>query len=107
MRGIFTDKHPRRAINNIHVDKQLVFIVCHDDDIPRDHQHQLDEQQCQRQPDGVSPTGPEYDYRWHLWQQQIMYRLGIWTVLFSMGLLWVFRHVLLANLAVSAQLWDM
>lgn len=90
MRGILTDFHPRRAINDILVDNQLVFIDRHDDDILRDHQHQLDEQQCQREPDGVPPAGPEYDYRWHLRKQQILYRMGVWAVLFAVGLLRVF-----------------
>lgn len=90
MRGILTDHNSGRAINNIYVDKQLILIVCHDDDILWDHQYQLDEQQRQREPDGVPPAGPEYDYRWHLRKQQILYRMGVWAVLFAVGLLRVF-----------------
>lgn len=67
MRGVFI-YHARRAIDDVHFNDQLIFFDRHDDDDLGDHQHQLYEQQCHREPDGVSPAGSVNDDRRNVWQ---------------------------------------
>ncbi|KAG6358198.1 hypothetical protein INS49_014082 [Diaporthe citri] len=61
MRGIVVNYYPRRAINDVYVNEQLIFFNCYDDDDDLwNHQHQLYEQQCQCEPNGLSPAGPDH-----------------------------------------------
>lgn len=41
MRGIIVNYYPRRAINDVYFNEQLIFFDCHDDDDLGNHQHQL------------------------------------------------------------------
>ncbi|KAI7775611.1 hypothetical protein LA080_006526 [Diaporthe eres] len=68
MRGIVVNYYPRRAIHDVYLNEQLIFLDCHDNNDLGDHQHQLYEQQCQCEPNGLSPPGPEHDDRRNLWQ---------------------------------------
>lgn len=108
MRWIVVD-HARRAIDNIHfnVNKQLIFFNWHDDDDFGHHQHELYEQQCQCKPNGHSPAGSKHHHRRHVRKQQVLYWMGVWTMLFTVGLLWVVGYLLFTHFVVSAQLRDM
>lgn len=68
MRGIFADYHARRTIDNVHHNEQFIFFDRYGNDDLRDDQHQLYEQQCHREPDGVSTAGPVNDNRRNVWQ---------------------------------------
>ena len=107
MRGIFVDDDARRAIDDILVNEQLIHIDSHNDDNLGDHQHQLFQQQRERQPDTWSPARPDPDHGRHVWKQQVMYSLAVWTMLFPVWILWLGGRVLLPDCRVPGELWDL